>query len=117
MQSPSETTDAEEDANDNEESENVVGRRVVDIVPFFEAVQRLNSHNRTNDCNFSDMRLVKEFKQGLKSIFTFTCDKCGYTGIIISNADSNKQLEVGIGVGYSIYGLWHVRPTPESSSK
>lgn len=55
------------------------------------------------------MRLVKEFKQGLKSIFTFTCDKCGYTGNIRSNPDSNKQLEVNyasvlgayaIGIGY-----------------
>lgn len=55
------------------------------------------------------MRLVKEFKQGLKSIFTFTCDKCGYSGNIRSNPDSNKQLEVNyasvlgayaVGIGY-----------------
>lgn len=88
---------SEEDATGSEESTEIPsGRRIVDIFPFFEAIQQLNSHSRTNSCNFSNMRFVKELKQGLNSVFTFVCDVCQYTGNIKSNphTDLNQQLEV-----------------------
>lgn len=89
--------DLKENEIGTEETTGVLsGRRIVDIFPFFEAIQKLSSHSRTNGCNFSNMRFVKEFKQGLNSIFTFTCDVCKYTGTIKSNltSESNQQLEV-----------------------
>lgn len=72
------------------------GRRIVDIFPFFEAIQRLDAHSHSNTCNFSNMRFVKELKQGLNSTFTFVCDVCKYAGIIQSNPPSNlnQQLEI-----------------------
>ncbi|KAG4076108.1 hypothetical protein HA402_011454 [Bradysia odoriphaga] len=89
--------DSEEHATGSEESTEIPsGRRIVDIFQFFEAIQRLNAHSHSNTCNFSNMRFVKELKQGLNSTFTFVCDVCKYTGIIQSNPPSNlnQQLEI-----------------------
>lgn len=75
-----------------QESTNVSGRRLIDIVPFVESIQKLDSHS--NSCNFSNMRLVKEYKQGLNSILTFECTVCKYIADIKTNPQSNHKLEV-----------------------
>ncbi len=97
----------EDDIVQEDSTEDPSGRRIVDIFPFFEAIQELNSHDQSNRCNFSNMRFVKEFKQGLNSIFTFTCDVCKYTGTIKSNPHSisNKPLEVNYAAVLGAYAI------------
>lgn len=90
---------------ESETTEIPSGRRIVDIFSFFETIQRLNSHSQNNNCNFSNMRFVKEFRQGLNSIFTFSCEVCKYTGVIKSNPTSNQQLEVNYSSALGAYAV------------
>lgn len=101
--------DKQSEAEESTKNEIPYGRRIVDILQFVEGVKRLNSHNTANNCNYSNMRLVREFRQGLNSIFTFCCDKCQWSGTIKSNPNSNQQLEINyaavlgayaVGIGY-----------------
>lgn len=81
------------------------GRRIVNLIPLFDAIRKIDLHNGENSCNFSTMSLTKEFRYGLNSIFTFTCDVCGYIGTIKSNPTSNGQIEINYASALAAYAI------------
>ncbi|XP_060861794.1 uncharacterized protein LOC132938802, partial [Metopolophium dirhodum] len=90
-------------------SENLVGRRIVDIAYIFEQIKK-NRHSGGTDCSFLDMIFKSEIRNGYTSSFKFQCQICSIESIIHSENPKesyipiNKSLvngSIAAGIGYA----------------
>ncbi|XP_060858281.1 uncharacterized protein LOC132935681 [Metopolophium dirhodum] len=76
------------------------GRRMVDIAFLFKAIQSIR-HN-TFDCTFSDLKIIKEKKNGFFSTFVFKCKICGTIENIYSEDPERKGFSINTAVTSAI---------------
>lgn len=102
----------ETNSNADEEDElEIVGRRIVDLLPFVEQLRRISLHNDGN-CAFSELKIQKEIRIGFHSKIIFDCNDCNRSFRVYTNDDEkttetidiNSSAVLGanmVGIGYS----------------
>ncbi|KAF5292500.1 hypothetical protein FQR65_LT01644 [Abscondita terminalis] len=92
-----------EDSNIREKAI-IDGRRIVDLIPFLEALKSLKHSGF--DCSFYDMNLASEISKGFKSELTFVCNVCGKKECISTEGKKSKDINtsavggaLSIGIG------------------
>uniref|UniRef100_A0A1B0DE29 Mutator-like transposase domain-containing protein n=1 Tax=Phlebotomus papatasi TaxID=29031 RepID=A0A1B0DE29_PHLPP len=56
----------------------ILGRRIVNVGYIFDQLCEANKHSEITGCSISNLKLRGESKSGLKSIFHYECNMCGY---------------------------------------
>lgn len=101
------TIEPETIEDDSVETENLIGRRIVDIKHLFDCIA--NIQHKPLDCNFTNLKFCTEKRTGNISKFVFKCAMCNKIEIIWSeiptqHVNINVALVEGIvctGNGYS----------------
>lgn len=73
----------------SEECGTFSGRRIVNIVDFFEQVKDLDKHSPFG-CTFSNMKVISEKRLGLKSGFVFQCQMCNFKTTVCSEKKTRQ---------------------------
>lgn len=71
----------------------LTGRRIVNIVDFFQQIKDLDKHSPVG-CTFSNMEVISETRQGLRSAFVFRCEMCHLKTTVWSETPRNNIMDV-----------------------
>lgn len=69
------------------------GRRIVNIADFIDQIKMLDNHSPIG-CNFSNMVVVSEVRQGLRNGFVVECTMCKFKQTIWSEKINEKEMDV-----------------------
>ncbi|KAF2896226.1 hypothetical protein ILUMI_09949 [Ignelater luminosus] len=74
--------------NNTNDSEGLVGNRIVDILYVLECLKRINLHGERFGCSINNLVFTLERRYGLRSELFFKCDMCNET-FKLSTVDPN----------------------------
>ncbi|XP_055943761.1 uncharacterized protein LOC129974965 isoform X3 [Argiope bruennichi] len=87
---PAETLCGSSDNHQTSKDITLTGRRIIDVGYFFNRLREINNHGPSN-CSLSNMTVVSETKEGLRTGIELRCSVCFFTEIVWSeNTDSSK---------------------------
>lgn len=88
-------------------TQNINGRRIVDLVSFLESLKSLK-HNGFG-CSFYNMNLVAEKRLGFKSLLTFECNMCNKIETVSTESELNKDVNKSVVCGSIAIGIGHTQ--------